>query len=502
MLCLQFEFLASRYHATPWGHQVNEGQVAWPPSPWRLLRAVVAGWHRIGAPETEPAARTMLGKLAESDPVYWLPPHTQAHTRHYMPTDSGNTLVFDAFVQFEDKARLTVGFPGVELTPDEGELLARCVAHLGYLGRAESWVLGSVAELDGAPGTEVRPGRVPGAGLLPAAMGADEYAAWAKDARQRYKKKSEKPPGDLWGALNMGTDAHQKGRWSRPPGQRVVAYDLDRVAPLYTSLPRRSSASLSRVARFALVPIDGVLPRFVDGLRVAEVMHRALAKRAEGADVGLLTGMRDGEVLRDKGHAHLCWSSEVPGRVTHLHVTLPSYQPHGQGALATHAFSDVEVGTLRTLNRLYVPLPGRGGGVVPYRLVLEGLWSDDDLRTLRELRRAPPLLQVAQEWVSETPVLLPRHPKIRQGSYVKDSPCEQVADSLARAGFPSAEVELDTSDRGRWAPFVRRRRGLGPGRGGVGVWSFRIRFSEPVAGPVAVGALSHFGMGRFEPDSK
>src|SRR5690606_41364458 len=34
------------YHATPWGSHANEAEIEWPPSPWRILRALVASWHR------------------------------------------------------------------------------------------------------------------------------------------------------------------------------------------------------------------------------------------------------------------------------------------------------------------------------------------------------------------------------------------------------------------------------------------------------------------------
>ena len=46
MVAIGIRFTAGRYSATPWGHQVNEGLIEWPPSPWRLLRALVAVWHR------------------------------------------------------------------------------------------------------------------------------------------------------------------------------------------------------------------------------------------------------------------------------------------------------------------------------------------------------------------------------------------------------------------------------------------------------------------------
>ena len=45
MLALSFTFPAGRYHATPWDRHVNEGAVAWPPEPWRLLRGLIATWH-------------------------------------------------------------------------------------------------------------------------------------------------------------------------------------------------------------------------------------------------------------------------------------------------------------------------------------------------------------------------------------------------------------------------------------------------------------------------
>ena len=65
-LSIAVAFPAGRFHATPWGHHVNEGLPEWPPSPWRLLRALIATWKRKlngvelvvnGAFETEPFPR-------------------------------------------------------------------------------------------------------------------------------------------------------------------------------------------------------------------------------------------------------------------------------------------------------------------------------------------------------------------------------------------------------------------------------------------------------------
>ena len=46
MLAMSFQFDANRYHATQWGRHVNEGVPEWPPSPWRILRALVSVWQR------------------------------------------------------------------------------------------------------------------------------------------------------------------------------------------------------------------------------------------------------------------------------------------------------------------------------------------------------------------------------------------------------------------------------------------------------------------------
>ena len=88
-ISLAFRFLAGRYHATPSGHHVNEGLIEWPPSPWRLLRALISVgytsgiWNASGPPAT---ARGMLEKLSTELPHYSVPPAVGAHSRHYMPT--------------------------------------------------------------------------------------------------------------------------------------------------------------------------------------------------------------------------------------------------------------------------------------------------------------------------------------------------------------------------------------------------------------------------------
>ena len=65
MLALGFRFPAGRYHATAWGSHVNEGVPEWPPSPWRLLRALIAtAYHKLPDEVEKPALRSLIERLA------------------------------------------------------------------------------------------------------------------------------------------------------------------------------------------------------------------------------------------------------------------------------------------------------------------------------------------------------------------------------------------------------------------------------------------------------
>ena len=156
MFALACRFPAGRYHATPWGRNVNEADVAWPPEPWRLLRALIAAYWRKGDHERWPqeALGRLIDALAETLPVYRLPEGAvHAHTRHYMPRARGRrTLIFDAFVRMPGQGSIIAAWPAVTLDADLFSLGADLAGAIGYLGRAESWTeCEALAEWDGKP---------------------------------------------------------------------------------------------------------------------------------------------------------------------------------------------------------------------------------------------------------------------------------------------------------------------------------------------------------------
>src|SRR5579875_3554701 len=142
MLSVSIRFLAGRYHGTPWGRHVNEGAVEWPPSPWRVLRALVAAWKRTlpGLPQSR--VEPILRLLAEP-PQFVLPPASTGHTRHFMPWfkkgPDDRTMVFDTFVALPREAPVLIDWPTAALDSDQTEALSAILGNLNTFGRAEAW---------------------------------------------------------------------------------------------------------------------------------------------------------------------------------------------------------------------------------------------------------------------------------------------------------------------------------------------------------------------------
>ena len=258
MPTLLIRFPGGRYHATPWGHHVNEGLVEWPPSPWRIVRALIAtGYAKDQWDKIPLAGRDLIEALCSTLPMYRLPRATVAHTRHYMPTgvlDKGRektTLVFDTWAEVQEGV-LAVRW-NCHIGVEASRLLARLARHIGYLGRSESWVDVEVCPDDAVlpPGTDAYPHvdgvrgdrgyeQVP----LMAPEPASEYLVWrsamveealrdfplprSKKAPARLirqRREAEEPyPVDLLDCLQKDTWWWNSFRWSQPPGSRKVLY--------------------------------------------------------------------------------------------------------------------------------------------------------------------------------------------------------------------------------------------------------------------------------------
>lgn len=499
MLAIAFRFPARRYHATPWGHHVNEAEVEWPPSPWRILRALIATWHRKADPSHHPedTLQALIERMAASLPAYRLPAAVRAHTRHYMPTRKKPTLVFDAFVHLHPVDELVAVWPEVELPDDARELLGLLLRDLGYLGRAESWVDASLRDdaglepncVAGEEPVDRDTGELTEPVRLITPLAPDQYQEWQTRSEAETDWGTMRPrerrilrstlPRSLFGALQLDTSAIQAAGWSQPPGSAFVTYQRP-----YGSLaaqsggtppPRRVSRSSARLA-LAGRP----LPRIEDAVRIAELVRAAAMSRAR----------------------HLFGEHAVPSELSGH--DLPAGNRHG------HAFylPEDDDGDGRIDHVLIHASDGLSAQALDALAAIERLWERDgqEWQVLFEssstgIPAISPYLTESRRWISVTPYL---HPWFRKKGFGVP---EQVTRECTTRGLPAPasirSLERIVAGRGRARRPVhfrrfRRRPGLvQPDTKG----SFlEVEFLEPVRGPIALGFGCHFGLGLFRPE--
>lgn len=544
MTVLAYRFLAGRYHATPWTAHVNEGLVEWPPSPFRLLRALVAtGFSRLGWTGIEGAARELFDVLGGVLPAYALPEGTASHTRHYMPPFKGNTTkVIDAFLRFPADARLYVRYPTA--LPDASKaVLAALVRAQPYLGRAEAWVEGELLDRapDGLTWVEAT-SQPPGPGFerveLLASEQAASYATWRqafvarelerKERDERAKaaakgkafkslakgereKMEGRVPADVVAALLHDTGALRKDGWSQPPGTRWVSYfrPSDALVPRVVAPPRRESERQPTTALLALssdTSNTDVFPPLTDAVRRLDALHDALVRLSDAGSgpSPCFTGRANGDALAGHRHASLfpLTLGKRKDRLDHILV----HCPMGFDEAARQALFALRKTWARDLPDLFVTLAGVG--------LVDGF------------AKSVPLTRRSRDFRSATPFVPSRFLKARG----KDALQEQVQRELEFRGLPRArEVSIEL-EGGRWGSAEavrvgRRASDLGIELDGVFhrptshfrnfrreraerkppvayALSLRLVFDDVVSGPIALGYGSHFGLGVFEPASQ
>ena len=545
MFALSFRFPAGRYHATPWGRNVNEADVAWPPEPWRLLRALIAAYWRKGdhARWSEEDLAKLIDALAETLPEYNLPIGTvHAHTRHYMPSGGlakgrlKTTLVFDAFLRLPADTTLVAGWRRVSLEPRLFSLAADLASAIGYLGRAESWTeCEALPAWDGesncAPGNTDRQGDPV---RLLAPLSPDAYSTERQriigDMKRRILATTARPlterqadakltkmliskgrqahtlPERLVEALSLDTADYQDRGWSRPPAAREVVYARSPeaapgVVPRRFVRRRPSSAGQDRptVARFLLV--GRPRPRIEDTVRIGELMRRATLaqfgwqkdehskRRMPRAPQEISGRGPDGKPLRDPSHPHAFWlpeDADGDGWIDHVSVFVAG------------GMSDDVRAKLDRITRLWLAPKQRSedsedepGSVREWHLALEGFGKPADFAG------SASIFGVSRRWRSATPFLAAGH--LKASGYPGE-----VRRLFQRRGFDATGVEVNVLENipvggiERRAIHFHRFRSRGreaqPDAAGA---LLDIRLPTSVEGPLAIGYGSHFGLGLF-----
>lgn len=467
MTTIRLRFPASRYHATPWGRHVNEGVTEWPPSPYRLLRALYDVWQRKCAKLSAAQVERILQALSSELPSFSLPQATASHTRSYLSANgldaAEKNLVFDGFLAFRHGAACYLSWPTVAFEPEEQRALNELLLNLNYLGRSESWIEADLCSGDAsyqcAPvGTlDLRGEAVP----VAVALAPSSYSG---------KKK--------WiEALTYSTTEVMKQKLSGPPLLKHVRYALPSGAvdsdPVPEALRKRTPVQA------VLIRLDGiVLPLATETIAVAEQIRTRLMgahRKAMGGDKSKVSSLfsgktPEGERRLDHGHIYILPQSNRDGRI-HSVLLLSRLEP----------FNEKELDAVRGVRELYQS-DGRPG----VRCVVTWQGSLND-RAVRD---------PANEVRSVTPFVTARHLKKKQ------DPAEfyeaEIRRECRNQNYPEP-LEVDRIDD-KLGLFVaveyRRNRPDDPARPGL---AFRLKFAEPIITPFSLGYGSHFGLGQFVP---
>ena len=224
---LAFRFPLGRYHANPWDRAVNEGASEWPPSPWRILRALVATWYTRWPDLPAADIDAVLGALADP-PSYKTPATGTGHTRHYMPdlghrkAETGNTdLTLDPFLTVSRDADLLVCWD-TDLTAGQRQVLAKLAELIPYLGRSESACQARLLDTDAGPAVDQTwwrpeaPGGANGIRLLAPARPFDRSVLEATTAGVR-KQRRTLPRGPGGSPTRRVSQQAARRPWSRRP---------------------------------------------------------------------------------------------------------------------------------------------------------------------------------------------------------------------------------------------------------------------------------------------
>ena len=526
---VKMTFLSGHYHATPWGSQVNEGLVEWPPSPWRISRALIAtAFTKLLPTEFEdPLLRELINLLATSPPRYLLPEIMITHTRHFVPSTKTSKkdwvsegtyktkLMIDTYAVIREP--LYVSWE-IDLTSDQRDLAQKLFARLSYLGRAESWVEATVLRADEntpAPFNCIQD--IEGGPLLPneslsevmSPQRAEDYEKWRKRAEvvalaphplpetkpskvllNKRKKATKHLLPDLFACLTTDSEDLKLAKWSAPPGSRKLIYRVLTPQRLSVRQTQRSVSHPTHVEAMIVAlgteHVHDVREPLTDAVRVGDRLHSALvsqAARGEQIDHEVLIGRTlQGSLV--EGHKHLHIIPITRERSTHIdHLLL--WSPVGLNAEAQRA--------VRRLRRLHGPQ------TLKVRVVGEG--SRAALMRSLSGSMTPQLVGPSRVWESWTPFVPPRYLKERGKKRLE----AQVAAELMTRGLICDPDEVEVTRftdveraEARLMRFeLRRRRGAPqpPMRLGFGV---RLSFKEPVFGPLALGYASHFGLGVFK----
>ena len=504
MLAIEITLLNGRYHSTPWGRNVNEGVPEWPPSPYRLVRALIDTWKRKRPDWDEARVSKALEPIGSAPPEFYLPEASSAAVLCFQNSNTESVTdrqpIYDGFVVTEPRGKILMSWPQPVPEPSSLKDLDELLSLLNYLGRSESWV--SARATDAALGLQTNcapasAGVGPGMEAVQVAVPLTKHEFERGRAEKAESSKKEKLKGgrktmaaDVSGAgmtwlqaLGWSTGDMLRAKMSEPPAFRQITYARKANSLMPETVARRKSRTLCVNA--VLYSVTSQVPeRITRAVEVAERAHLKLMgihKRLVGNPdrVSPKFSGRDPSGTPLRGHRHvylLPFDSNDDGWIDRMLVR------------CTEEFDELELSALNLLTSIY-----QRDGKPDLRLVpIEWGIAGKDL-----LKRGSTVFR------SETPFVPPRHYRKGRGDFA-----EWLAGEVKREaenhGLPAprrirllAKLHKQGKDI-RWLEFTRGRKDRADSLG----FGIEIEFEAPLHGPLSLGKHAHFGLGMLVPDNK
>ena len=500
-LVLEQTFLLGRFHATPWKiFPYDDPHGEWPPSPWRLVRAVLARSFQLDreiadSTASHPTLRESLVRAFAASEVSWQLPASSWRgpgLRQYQPAEFrrvpasakepgmmayNTTKVLDNFwvTSNNNNAPVVWLFNGSEWTDALLSHLDACLARMTYFGRAES-----ITEIRRLPATPVD--------------GPPLVKLHQHRTGNSVPVLALKPDASL-AQLEATTDAPSVKDTNIPPGSRWM-FAARPARPAIKPIPRpRPALPPVSLIQFALG--SKVAPRYRDTVLITERFRN----RVLGCFTKILTN-----------RPSMKWS-ETPGEIREQALLLSGKDSRGNPATGHRHASFFICGTPDLPSRLCVwrdePFTDS-----EQRAILEAAgrplplnYKDDpwtlNLVPLDKLVPTPPGLHGSthRKWKSLAPYVPPLHVYGRSG---KEKPgcavAEQMTRELESRGFPVDGLVADIIEFG-WVKIhrVKAEQGGRTNNEKLG-YMVKLTFGRAVQGPISLGASCHFGLGLFVPD--
>ncbi len=459
-LTLSIELIRELYCGNPWDVAHIEGATDWPPSPWRLLRALQAGAFLAHLNEADFAhLDAASATLATTKPTYYLPPSAYFQSRTVRLDQNGTTdlysngkTVVSAELRFDAQDRTVwVQWPA-DLTAVQHQVLDRVLRYCRYLGRREADALW-LRQPD-----EV----MPAANAFPDPKG-DRLCM---------------VPGETFLPEHLRIQPADNARAKRANGMGAT-WSMYRIDPTIEQLtPPAMAVKVSRCRihfRGNYNPHARTLPWW------AEKLHKTLAKLGTPAFTGT-----------ELSHDHVFLS---PGIVKD--------RIHWIDVVGMTPFTDGEIEHLLAISALY----GDGSlmPVLPELLIEEhqsGLvWETQTpfyLTRYPLTRRGRPRLIDGTRYQKDGPehqalkylLFLPQFQFLEDVSFAE----HQGGLCLLAQAAPFAICSAHPWQGSHKWPIEREKGKLFSKQG---YW-LRMEFLNPVVGPIALGYACHFGLGSLE----